>query len=141
MVSRLAQRYNANADRIAVALSGLCIVHCLAIPMLLVSGHFLGGIVSSDEHFHELLLLLLLPVSVIAFGVGYRRHEQRGVVYRGAFGMLVVTLAATVGHAVLDPVAESALNIVGSVILILAHRDNVRLARQSAGCASSTTAS
>ena len=141
MVSRLAQRYNANADRIAVALSGLCIAHCLAIPVLLVSGHFIGGMVSGDEHFHELLLLLLLPVSAIAFGVGFRRHQHRSILIRGAFGMLIITLAATLGHAMLEPVAESALNIVGSVILILAHRDNVRLARQSAGCATNATAS
>jgi len=133
MVRRLAQRYNARADRLAVALSGLCIVHCLTIPALLVGGHLLGGLVSTDDHFHELMLALLLPVSAIAFGVGFRRHQNAGVLARGAFGMLVVTLAATLGHGALAPAAESAITITGSLLLILAHRDNVRLARTALG--------
>ncbi|MEL7537222.1 MAG: MerC domain-containing protein [Pseudomonadota bacterium] len=135
MVSRLAQRYNAHADRLAVALSGLCIVHCISIPVLLVSSHLLGGLFAVDQHFHEVLLLALLPISAIAFGVGYRRHQNRGILFRGGIGLLIVTFAATVGHHMLGPVLESIINIAGSVLLILAHRDNVRLARAASGAA------
>ncbi len=131
MVRRLSQRYNEHADRLAVVLSGLCILHCLAIPVLLVSGQMLGGLVATDEHFHELLLIALLPVSALAFGYGYRRHQNRSVLYRGAFGMLIITLAATLAHDLTGAVTESLINIAGSVILIFAHRDNLRLARNA----------
>ena len=132
MVSRVGQRYNAHVDRLAVALSGICILHCLAVPVLLVGGHLLGGFVGIDDHFHEVLLALLLPISAIAFGIGFRRHQNRSVLVRGAVGMLVITFAATYAHSELTAVAESVINIAGSLILILAHRDNVRLARSPA---------
>ncbi|MEM8982541.1 MAG: MerC domain-containing protein [Pseudomonadota bacterium] len=95
-----------------------------------MSGHLLGSVVATDAHFHEIMLALLLSICVVAFGLGYRHHRSLGIVVRGVLGMELVIVAASVDHSYLPLLAESSLNIVGSVVLLLAHRDNVRAARR-----------
>src|SRR5690606_41884092 len=48
-------------DRIAIALSAICIVHCLAIP-LLVALVPIAAIGFGGAHFHALMLWLVVPV-------------------------------------------------------------------------------
>ena len=57
-------------DSLGVLLSGICIVHCLALPLLLALLPFLGGSLLGGHSFHEYLLLAVLPVSLVALGLG-----------------------------------------------------------------------
>ena len=63
-------------DQAAIALSGLCMIHCVAS----VAGLFAIGLLSVvggvDELFHQALLALIVPVSVLAMVAGYRRHRR-----------------------------------------------------------------
>jgi len=70
-------------DKIAVVLSGLCLLHCLLLPFLLAFLPFLGQF--GDDHFHAEMLIFVIPVSAIALFVGYRRHGQIKVIsFRGS---------------------------------------------------------
>lgn len=117
-------------DQVAVALSGLCLVHCLALPLVIAVLPFLGQF--SDDHLHVQMLILVIPVSVIALGLGFRRHRHKGVVVAGVAALILVTLGGTVAHNHYGLLADRLLTIVGSLALAFTHYRNFRLSRHVA---------
>ncbi|MGI9262690.1 MAG: MerC domain-containing protein [Woeseiaceae bacterium] len=117
-------------DQVAVALSGLCLVHCLALPFLIVLLPFLGQF--SDDHLHAQMLFLVIPISLIALALGYRRHRHLGIVIAGIVALGVVTLGGTVAHNHYGLLADRVLTIVGSLALAITHYRNFRLSRHVA---------
>ena len=120
-------------DQVAVALSGLCLVHCLALPFAIAILPFLGQF--SDDHLHVQMLIMVIPVSVIALVLGFRRHRHVGIVIAGIVGLAVVTLGGTVAHDSYGLLADRLLTIAGSLALAITHYRNFRLSRHVAGSA------
>jgi hypothetical protein len=121
------------ADLFAVSSSGLCMIHCLATPVLLIfvpvfSASFLGG-----EAFHAAILWFILPTSLVAMTLGCRRHKDRYVAVLCVIGLSVIVVAARFGDAAVGEIGERILTTVGSFILIAGHFRNFSLCR-SAGC-------
>ena len=114
-------------DRAAVMLSGLCLVHCLALPFLLVSLPALSAL--SAGHLHAQLLIVAIPVSVIALGFGFRRHRSGSVLACGVLGMLLLVVGGTVAHSYYGIVADRTFTISGAVVLAATHYFNSRLLR------------
>ena len=121
-------RRKAFLDKVAVALSGLCLVHCLLLPFVVALVPFLGQF--GDDHFHTELLLFVVPVSVIALTVGFRQHGHWEVLFAGTIGLIVLALGATVVHNAFGSLADRVMTITGSMILALTHFRNFRLARR-----------
>jgi hypothetical protein len=117
-------------DNAAVVLSGICLLHCLALPVLIALLPFLGQL--GAGHFHAQMLIVVLPVSIIAFSLGFRRHHNKGVIAWGIVGMLVLVFGATVAHSSFGIVADRTATICGALILALAHYFNNRLSRHRA---------
>lgn len=116
-------------DQIAVTLSGLCLAHCLLLPLAVVALPFLGGL--GDDHLHAELLFVVVPVSVAALWFGYRRHSNLGIVGAGLAGLAILLIGATVAHAHYGLLADRTLTVVGSLLLAVAHYRNFRQARCS----------
>jgi hypothetical protein len=106
-------------DGAAVTLSGLCLVHCLALPLIVAGLPFLAQF--TDGHLHAQLLVVVLPVSVAALGLGYRRHRSNRIVTGGAVGMLLLVVGATVAHRYLGLAADRAFTMAGALVLATAH--------------------
>ena len=117
-------------DRIAISLSTICIVHCLAMPFLVALLPVAAIAIGSDGHFHVLLLWFVVPTSAIAFSLGYRVHGKQGIVASGALAVAVLALVAFWGHDAWDPAVEVAVNVAASVALALAHWQNFREVRR-----------
>jgi len=117
-------------DRIAISLSAICIVHCLAVPLIVavlpIAALGLGG----ESHFHALMLWLVVPISVFGLIMGYRIHERATVVALGILGMIVVSVAAVRGHAQWSVPTEIVVSVLGSVLLAAAHWRNFVLVRK-----------
>lgn len=114
-------------DRAAIALSGLCVLHCLAMPLVLLALPFLGELTA--EHFHLQMLVVVVPVSTIALSLGYRRHQSMAVVVAGGVGLAFLIVGGTWMHNEIGVVADRATTIAGSLILATAHFYNSRLSR------------
>lgn len=115
-------------DALAIVFSGLCLLHCLALPVLVAVLPLAASGVVADERFHQWLLLGAVPTSVVALGWGWRRHRDRRVALMGAAGMIFMVLAAIgIAFGWVDANAERVLTIVGAVLLALAHVRNYRL--------------
>jgi hypothetical protein len=114
-------------DNAAVALSGLCLLHCLTLPVLVAVIPFLSQF--GEGHFHVQMLLVVLPVSTIALSLGFRRHRVKRVVAWGFFGMVLLVLGATVVHGSFGLIADRAVTICAALILAFAHYFNNRFSR------------
>lgn len=104
-------------DTSAIGLSGLCLIHCLALPAV---SAFLPavGVLAEAEWVHQLLVLLALPVTVYAI------IQQRALRKRTAFVLpasvgLSLLLAAAFAESLHD--YETALTVAGAVVLASAH--------------------
>jgi hypothetical protein len=117
-------------DRVAIVLSTICIVHCLAMPFVIallpVTALAFGG----DGHFHTLMLWFVVPTSILGFGLGARVHRRAGIVLSGALAILALAAAALWGHSAWDPSVEVAVNVAASVLLAAAHWRNFREVRR-----------
>ncbi|MDH3533242.1 MAG: MerC domain-containing protein [Gammaproteobacteria bacterium] len=112
-------------DGTAVALSALCLLHCLALPLLVAGLPFLAQF--SAGHLHAQVLVLVLPLSSIALALGFRRHRDMRIVFGGALGMLLLVIGATIAHVHLGLLADRVFTICGSIVLATAHLLNSRI--------------
>jgi hypothetical protein len=113
-------------DRIAIALSTICIVHCLTVPVLIAVLPVVAVAWGSDAHFHSLMLWLVVPTSAVGFALGYRVHRQAGLVALGAAAVVALAIAALWGHAVWTPAIETLASVAASLVLAYAHLRNFR---------------
>ena len=116
------------ADRAAIGLSGLCLLHCLAMPILLLSAPAIEGL--ADRHLHLEILAFVIPVSAYALAHGYWRHRVIGPVLAGIAGVALLVLGATWVHQHLGVAGDRLVTIAGSIVLAAAHWVNSRLARR-----------
>lgn len=107
-------------DRIAIGLSGLCLVHCLATAVLIALVSAAGGMLG-DPIIHELGLALAMVLGAIALGRGIVEHGFMMPSAIGGLGLGVMAGALSVGH----DGGEAVYTVIGVMILALGHRLNV----------------
>ncbi|MDZ4785735.1 MAG: MerC domain-containing protein [bacterium] len=117
-------------DTVSVALSGLCLIHCLLTPILVLILPFTVAINQIEESFHHWLLWGILPSSCIALTLGCLRHKDRAVLVLGVSGLFIVTLTAAYGHEYLSIYYEKFVTTIGSFFLISGHIRNYLLCRK-----------
>jgi hypothetical protein len=107
-------------DRLAMGLSGLCLVHCVATAVLLgllaSAGGFLG-----QPIIHEVGLSLAMIIGSFALGRGILEHGFMMPSAVGALGLGVKAGALSLPHDGREPI----YTVIGVMILALGHRLNV----------------
>lgn len=106
-------------DRMAIGLSGLCLVHCLATSVLLALLASAGGMLGA-HWIHEVGLGLAMIMGAIALGRGILEHGYTMPSAVGGLGLGVMAGALTMPH----DGTEALYTIVGVAILALGHRLN-----------------
>ncbi len=113
-------------DVTAVTLSGLCLVHCLALPFIVAGLPFLSTV--SGDHFHAEMLWIVLPVSLVALSLGFHKHHNVLVWGIGVPGMLLLIFGGTYAHDLYGLAADRSFTLLGAVTLAVAHFINTRQA-------------
>jgi hypothetical protein len=107
-------------DRIAMGLSGLCVVHCVAtavlIGLLASAGGFLGRPIV-----HEVGLTLAMVIGAFALCRGIREHGFVLPLAIGALGLGVMAGALQLPEGGHEPL----YTVAGVMILALGHRLNL----------------
>ncbi len=116
-------------DTAAVALSSICLLHCLALPIALTAMPILNIAVLDESTFHTIMLVIILPISVIALSIGCRQHKDPLTLILGISGLLTLTIMALFGHDLVGLTGERLITSAGGVILALAHIQNYRCCR------------
>ena len=106
-------------DRMAIGLSVLCVVHCLATTVLLALVASAGGMLGA-EWIHEVGLTLAMIMGVVSLGRGIMEHGYTMPSAVGGLGLGVMAGALTLPHNG----TEALYTIVGVAILALGHRLN-----------------
>jgi hypothetical protein len=117
-------------DRVAITLSTICIVHCLAMPFVIALLPVAAFAVGGDGHFHSLMLWFVVPTSVLGFGLGFRVHRRVDIVAMGVVAIAALAAAALWGHSEWDPSVEVVVNVASSALLAAAHWRNFREVRR-----------
>lgn len=104
-------------DLYAAGLSALCLLHCLALP-LLVTIMPLAALAAENELVHQILVIAAVPVSL---RVIWRTLATRGnrLFVGAALGGLGLLLLAAFGEAV--SAYEEPITVVGGLLLGSAH--------------------
>lgn len=111
-------------DRAAIALSGLCVVHCLASAVLLAMLSAAGGLLLNPI-FHEIGLTIAILLGAIALGRGVMEHGYVMPASMGAFGLGIMAGAMTLPHEG-GGGAETLWTVIGVGLLAFGHDLNRR---------------
>jgi hypothetical protein len=117
-------------DHLAIALSTVCIIHCLAVPVVIAVLPVLALTWGSDAHFHTLMLWFVLPTSLLGFAFGYHAHRGVAIVLLGAGAVATLVFVALWGHNAWGYTTETVVNVVASLLLAVAHWRNFRAVRR-----------
>jgi len=133
-------------DRFAIALSSICAIHCIALP--LVAGLVpLLAVATNHENalhefwFHQFILIFILPVSIFALIVGYRLHHQLTPVLIGATGLVILTTIALfadilISQQIIPRSVETLSTVLGGIIHAIGHIANVLATKSYRTCCS-----
>jgi len=122
LVQSLVRRDALIVDRIAIGLSGLCAVHCLASAVLLALAASAGGLLVSPL-VHEISLSIAILLGAFALGQGVLRHGYMLPPVIGALGLGVMAGAISLPHG--DGM-ETFWTLIGVGLLALGHDLNRR---------------
>lgn len=111
-------------DRFAIALSGLCLLHCLFIPVVVAAAPALSALVLGTETtVHWIFLAFALPTSCWALLRGFKRARNTLALAAGLVGLCVMFLG--VSH-LFNPRLEVPVTVVGVSLVVVAHVLNLR---------------
>ena len=107
---------NGTMDRVGIALSGLCLVHCLASAIFVAMLASAGGLLL-DPIVHEIGLMLAIGLGIVTLGRGIVDH---GFMMPSAVGGLGLGVMA--GSMMLEHGGSSTVyTVIGVMILALGH--------------------
>lgn len=111
-------------DRVAMGLSGLCLVHCLGTALFFASVASVGGLLHA-HWVHEVGLMLAIGFALIALVRGVFAHGFLLPIAVGCFGLGIMAGALALPHGTDELVATMA----GVLIVAFGHDLNQRAAR------------
>ena len=111
-------------DKLAMALSSACAIHCFLTPsfVLLTSG--LISFSFDNEFLHNLILFVAVPISLYALISGNANHKILYLLPVGIIGLSLLFLAVFLGEAFLGELGEKSLTLIGSFLVVFAHFKN-----------------
>jgi hypothetical protein len=112
---------NGTIDRMAIGLSGLCLVHCVASAVLVMMLASAGGLLV-DPRIHEVGLVFAMVLGAIGLGRGVFEHGFMLPAAIGALGLGTMAGALTLQHGP----EEVFYSVFGVLILALGHDLNRR---------------
>ena len=120
-MAQIAPWIRGKLDRVGVALSALCLLHCV-LGIVLVAGLGLGAGVLLDPVIHKVGLLLATLVAGVAIGIGAIRHRRKKPFVIAMMGLSFMGGALAVGHGY----EEAVLTIIGVGLVAAGHVLNLR---------------
>jgi len=116
-------------EHAALGASLLCLVHCLALPVIFALLPALSSFLPVGESFHLWMLGIAVPASGLALVSGHAKHSAWWPLLLGVTGLSLLAVGVLMfGETGL----ETPLTVFGAILLALAHIWNMRLRRKTA---------
>ena len=104
-------------------MSGLCLLHCLLLPALLVLVPSLGAWFMLPDSFHIWAVVIAVPTSIVSLVLGRRRHHRWAPTLLALPGLLGLIASVALATGL---VMETAVTVAGAFLLAAAHLLNMR---------------
>ena len=136
------------SDKVSICLSLFCILHCIALPALILIVPSMASFWINDENVHVFLVLLAIPISLFAMGKSLRKHHNYKCIVLAGIGLLLLVVAIfmhDIGfngehgqgehgqdehghdeHGGLGETLETVFTVIGGVVLFCAHLLNLK---------------
>lgn len=114
-----------SGDQLAMGLSGLCLVHCLATTIFVASIASVGGVFLDNHLFHEIGLVIAIGFALITLVSGVLSHGYMMPFAVGSFGLGIMAGALSRPH----DGSEILATMIGVAIVALGHDLNQRARR------------
>jgi hypothetical protein len=121
-------------DRVGIWMSALCVVHCIATPVLISFSAVLAHLLPAEESVHRTLATLVAAAGAIALIRGFRVHGRRRILALMALGLGFIFFGAWFGDHLPAHVWEVLITLTGSTLMIAAHRMNHTFCRDCKTC-------
>ena len=113
-------------DNMGIFCSGLCMAHCLLVPVLALFSPAIASFFES-EWIHKGLVIIVAPIALMAFITGKKTHGKVLPIVLGLFGVSTLILAVLSESIEGVEISETIVTVIGSIMLIIAHILNLRL--------------
>ena len=138
------------SDKLSICLSMCCILHCIALPFLILLIPGVASLWINDESVHVVLVLLAIPISLFAMGKSLRIHHSYKCIALACIGLLLLVAAIFMhdisfnsehahneqvhsdsehghdDHGGLGEILEIVFTVTGGLVLLCAHYLNIR---------------
>ena len=128
------QDLSLNADRLGIIASALCFVHCILTPVVLSLSAVWAHYLPSEERFHRALAVLVAAIGCFAIINGYRKHRRLRVLLLMSTGLSFIFAGAYLGDRLPSHIAEIAVTMTGSSLMITAHLINHTFCKNCQRC-------
>ena len=108
------------ADILGMVASALCIIHCLALPIILVA-----GIQFAEELFETIIIAFAMVFGVVAAVSSYKKHKKPFPGLTILLGLYVILI----GHTELFHHNETLFSVAGGALLLIGHYLNLKASR------------
>jgi uncharacterized membrane protein YeaQ/YmgE (transglycosylase-associated protein family) len=113
-------------DKIGIALSVGCMVHCIVMPLVLPLIPLIGLTMRHGFLFHIIIAAIIGIVAYFAFRSGLKKHGNSLPTLLGSTGVLLLFIGGALELLHLDGTALMT-TVFGSMLLITAHYKNHKL--------------
>lgn len=117
-------------DKLAISLSLLCTIHCLALPIFLALLPSMAALSLDNESFHFWMVVVVLPTSLYALTVGCKQHKRYRLLILGSIGLALLIMALALGEERIGEAGEKILTLLGAALIAVGHGFNYRLCRK-----------
>lgn len=116
-------------DNLGIFASIACLIHCLAMPVIIATVPFLGLNLSflQEEWVENVLIILIVGFAIFAIVPGYFRHKKPIALVGLTLGLLFLGAVAFGRGTLVKDESELVLIAVGNLILVLTHLFNRKL--------------
>ncbi len=118
-------------DVFGMLTAAVCLVHCLALPLLLSLLPSLTFIEAGHDATHYLLISWVVLFCLFSIIPGYRKHGQKTVLILMLVGLFLVSTATFHQLFALNSTCEISLITTGNFLVMAAHMFNRRLHRHA----------
>ena len=112
------------ADRLGIIASAACFVHCILTPIVISFAAVWAHYIPAEEKVHRILAVLVTAVGGFAILTGYSRHRRKRVLTLMVSGLAFIFAGAWWGNRLPSHLAEVAVTLAGSCLMIAAHLIN-----------------
>ena len=123
----------AATDKFAIGLSLVCVVHCLALPVLLALLPGMAALQLDNEAFHFWMVIAVIPSSAFALTLGCKQHKRFQLLILGFVGLVSLLSALVLEGQGVGETGEKILTVFGAGLISVGHWFNYRLCNKS-GC-------